>query len=101
LKYEIPEPAQREEIAVRDFLDEMILFGLGCYFLVDSIVDFLFGATRFIPFDEKHFEVENLANLPWVIAPMVQFVIAVSMILGRRPILRYVRWFRTREYGKK
>jgi hypothetical protein len=100
-KYEIPEPARGEGVAVRDFLDEMILFGLGFYFLVDSVAEFSFGATRFVRFDGKDFVVDDLANIGLVAGPIFQFVIVVFMILGRRHIGRYVRSFRTREFGKK
>ena len=93
-------PAQDREVDIRDFLQEMILFGLGTYFAVAAIVTFIYAATRTIldiwtaPQSVSTFDTANL------VSSMSQFVIAVLIILGRRPIIRFVGSFRKKENGK-
>lgn len=101
LNYGISRPAQGQELDVRDFLQEMILFGLGSYFLVDAIVRAPFGITATLRYLDGDPNIVFDYDAAILVTTLAQLVIAVLMIVGRRPILGFVRSLRTKEYGKK
>jgi len=101
LNHGISKPAPEQETDIRDFLYEMILFGLGIYFCVGAMGTFLYAAIGFAPSLWSEFGMEFDFNAVSMLASFGQIIIAVVLILGRRPILRFVQSFRTKEYGKR
>ena len=101
LTYGISKLAPDEVLDVRNFLNEMILFGLGSNFCVDGIVNFLTTGLSILPNLLSEPEVVHNFNLAYLAASIVQIIIALVLILGRHSILSFVGSFRTKEYGKK
>lgn len=101
LSYGVSKPTPEQHVEIQEFQHELILFGLGTYFCVDGIINILFASTSGLLTVWLGNGVLTDFNFATIGASLVQFVIAVVMILGRRPILRFVTSFRTKEYGKK
>jgi hypothetical protein len=101
LNHGLSMPARDQELDVREFLNEMILFGLGTYFCVDGVIKILQETTSIVSELSSDPGVVQNIHYATLVSAFGEFIIAMVLILGRRPILRFVTSFRTKEYGKK